>query len=76
MRYIMGNGNIAGIIKELRNRQGLTQEQLIRIIGITFITMNNRERVHRSPHPFLLKKLLSMANKLGVNISNDKRTRR
>ena len=68
----MGNGNIAGIIKELRNRQGLMQEQLIRIIGITFITM----KVHRSPHTFLLKKLLSMANKLGVNISNDKRTRR
>ncbi len=62
----MENKDITMMIKELRKRLGLTQEQFAQKVGVTFVTMNNWEKGHRRPHPFLLKKLLSMANKSGV----------
>lgn len=64
----MENKNITKIIKELRSRLGLTQEQLAQKVGVTFVTMHNWEKGHRRPHPFLLKRILNMANKYGLKI--------
>jgi transcriptional regulator with XRE-family HTH domain len=48
------------LVKFLRNRLGLTQEQLAHEVGVTFCTVNQWENGHRRPQPFLLKRLLEM----------------
>ena len=72
----MENKDITRMIKELRKRLGLTQEQFAQKVGVTFVTVNNWEKGHRRPHPFLLKKLLSMANKTGLKTGNEKLAKR
>lgn len=62
----MENKDISRMIKELRSRLGLTQEQFAQKVGVTFVTMNNWEKGHRRPHPFLLKRLLEMAEEVGL----------
>ncbi len=76
MRSVMENKDITRMIKELRSKLGLTQEQFAQKVGVTFVTMNNWEKGHRRPHPFLLKKLLSMANKSGLKNIEKKDMRR
>ena len=64
-------------IRELRNKLDLTQEQFAQKVGVTFSTINSWEKGARNPHPFLLKRLLEMAEETGLkNIENIKRTRR
>ena len=73
----MKNKEISKLIKKLRSRLGLTQEQFAQKVGVTFPTINNWERGTRKPHPFLLKRLLEMAEESGLkNIENIKKTRR
>ena len=62
----MENKDIPRMIKELRSKLGLTQEQFAQKVGVTFVTMNNWEKGHRRPHPFLLKRLLEMADESGL----------
>ena len=64
----MGNKDITRMIKELGNRLKLTQEQFAQKVGVTLMTMNNWEKGHRRPHPFLLKKLLNIVNKSGIKM--------
>ena len=76
MRSVMENKDITWMIKELRKRLGLTQEQFAQKVGVTFVTMNNWEKGHRRPHPFLLKRLLEMAEEAGLkNITETKDAR-
>jgi len=73
----MKNKDIPRLIKELRDKLGLTQEQFAQKVGVTFPTINNWEKGNRIPHPFLFQKLLEMAEEVGLkNIENIKRTRR
>ncbi len=70
----MKNKYIPKLVKELRNKLGLTQEQFAGKIGVTFPTVNNWEKGTRTPHPFLFQKLLEMAEEAGLkNIENIKR---
>lgn len=70
----MKNNNISNLVKELRDKLGLTQEQFARKVGVTFSTINNWERGNRTPHPFLLQRLLEMAEEAGLkDIENIKR---
>jgi len=73
----MKNKDIPKLIKELRDKLGLTQEQFAQKVGVTFATVNNWEKGTRTPHPFLFQRLLEMAEEAGLkNIQNIKRTKR
>ncbi len=52
--------DIPALIKKLRGRLGLTQEQFAHHLGVTYSTVNQWENGRRRPHPFLLKRLLEM----------------
>lgn len=73
----MKNKDVQYLTKELRDKLGLTQEQLAQKVGVTFSTINNWEKGTRKPHPFLFRRLLEMAEEAGLkNIKNVKRTRK
>jgi transcriptional regulator with XRE-family HTH domain len=57
---------IPALVKSLRQRLGLTQEQLAREVGVTFGTVNQWENGHRRPQPFLLRRLVEMAASLNL----------
>lgn len=57
--------NIPALVKGLRQRLGLTQEQFAHEVGVTFSTVNQWENGRRRPQPFLLKRLLEMEAALG-----------
>ncbi len=52
--------NIPALVKRLRKRLRLTQEQFAREVGVTFSTVNQWENGRRRPQPFLLERLLEM----------------
>ena len=72
----MKNKNVPGLIKALRSKLGLTQEQFAQKVGVTFSTVNNWEKGNRNPHPFLLQRLLEIAGEAGLKnmAKNIKRT--
>jgi len=70
----MKNTDVPSLIKELRKKLELTQEQFAQKVGVTFSTINNWEKGNRTPHPFLFQRLLEMAEEAGLkNIENIKR---
>ncbi len=52
--------DIPALVKGLRERLGMTQEQFAHEVGVTFSTVNQWENGRRRPQPFLLKRLLEM----------------
>jgi transcriptional regulator with XRE-family HTH domain len=56
----LGNNDFSTLVKDLRQRLGLTQEQLAHELGVTFSTVNQWENGRRRPQPFLRKRLLEM----------------
>jgi len=56
----METPNIPQLVKNLRVRMGLTQEQFANELGVTFSTINQWENGHRKPMPFLVKRLQEM----------------
>jgi len=71
------NKDVSNLIKELRNKLDLTQEQFAQKVGVTFSTINNWEKGTRTPHPFLFQRLMDMAEEASLkNIENIKRTRK
>jgi putative transcriptional regulator len=56
----MADFTIPALVKDLRQRLGLTQEQFAYEVGVTFSTVNQWENSRRRPQPFLLKRLLEM----------------
>jgi len=72
----MKNKDISKLIKKLRNKLDLTQEQFAQRVGVTFSTVNSWENGKRKPHPFLLRRLMEMAEEAGLkNITKTKNTR-
>jgi DNA-binding transcriptional regulator YiaG len=70
----MKNRDVPGLVKELRDKLDLTQEQFAQRVGVTFSTINNWEKGTRTPHPFLFQRLMEMAEEAGLkNIENIKR---
>jgi putative transcriptional regulator len=59
--------NIPVLVKNLRERLRLTQEQFAHEVGVTFSTVNQWENGHRRPQPFLLRRLLEMETASGQN---------
>ncbi len=62
----MQNSNIPALIKELRARLGLTQEQFAQRVGVTYSTVNHWENGKRMPLPFLAKRLAEMKEELDL----------
>lgn len=60
--------NIPRLIKELRDKLDLTQEQFAQKVGVTFSTINNWEKGTRTPHPFLFQRLLEIAEEADLKI--------
>ena len=56
--------DVPALIKELRQRLDLTQEQFAQRVGVTYSTVNHWENGKRVPLPFLVKRLLEMKGEL------------
>jgi putative transcriptional regulator len=54
------------LIKELRKRLGLTQEQFAQKVGVTYGSVNNWENGKRTPQPFLVRRLVEMKEETDV----------
>jgi len=50
----------AALVRDLRDRLGLTQEQFAQRLGVTYSTVNHWENGKRTPQPFLLARLLEL----------------
>ncbi|MBI2191975.1 MAG: helix-turn-helix transcriptional regulator [Planctomycetes bacterium] len=66
----MKSEDIPALIRELRQRLDLTQEQFAQKVGVTYSTVNHWENGKRMPLPFLVKRLVEMKEELD---SKDKR---
>jgi transcriptional regulator with XRE-family HTH domain len=53
----MNQQQTAALVRRLRRRMGLTQEQFAQEVGVTFSTINQWENGHRCPQPYLQKRL-------------------
>ena len=55
------------LIRELRNRLGLTQEKMAARLGVTFPTINRWENDRAKPSPLALKQIEGLLVGLGSN---------
>ena len=68
------NADIPALVKELRERLRLTQEQFAQKVGVTYSTVNRWENGKRSPQPFLVRRLLEL--KREVDEQDDRPSRK
>lgn len=48
------------LVRRVRERMGLTQEQFAQEVGVSFSTVNQWENGRRRPQPYLMKRLLEI----------------
>lgn len=72
----MKDYNIPALIKILRERLGMTQEQFAQEVGVTFGTINSWENGKRKPLPFLVKRLLQIEENLTPKKHSEKASNR
>jgi transcriptional regulator with XRE-family HTH domain len=53
----MPDAEIGALVKRLRKRMRLTQEQFAREVGVSFSTVNQWENGRRRPQPYLMNRL-------------------
>lgn len=56
--------DIPSLVKDLRQRLHLTQEQFAQKVGVTYSTVNHWENGKRAPQPFLVHRLLELKEEL------------
>jgi len=61
---LMGN-DIARLIREIRERTGLSQEKFAARLGVTFPTVSRWEHGRAKPSPLALKQIENMLRELG-----------
>ncbi|HQI26445.1 MAG TPA: helix-turn-helix transcriptional regulator [Sedimentisphaerales bacterium] len=61
----MHEADIAKLVKDLRERMKLTQEQFAQKVGVTYSTVNHWENGKRMPQPFLVRRLLELKEEFG-----------
>jgi putative transcriptional regulator len=59
-----GGTDVRKLVKQLRDRLQMTQEQFAHKVGVTYSTVNHWENGKRLPLPFLVKRLLEMKQEL------------
>ena len=62
----MNQLGVSALVKGIRESTGWTQEKLAQGLGVAFSTVNGLERGRRSPHPYLMQKLLGPAECMNV----------
>ena len=62
----MKNIKVSNLVKSLRKKMGLTQEQFAQKMGVTFSSVNNWENGKRKPQPFLYKRIIELARENGI----------
>lgn len=62
----MHEAEVAELVKDLRQRLNLTQEQFAQKVGVTYSTVNHWENGKRMPQPFLVKRLLELKEEIGL----------
>lgn len=62
----MTEPDIPTLVKRLRERLRLTQEQFAQKVGVTYSTVNHWENGKRTPQPYLVKRLLEMKEELDI----------
>ncbi len=60
----MTNNDIPALVKELRERLHLTQEQFAHKVGVTYSTVNHWENGKPIPQPFLVRRLLELKEEI------------
>lgn len=63
----MSRKAIPALLRELRQRLSLTQEQFAQRIGVTYSTVNHWENGKRAPQPFLLRRLRELESESGAD---------
>lgn len=58
-------GDVPSLIRQLRKRLGLTQEQLAARIGVTFPTINRWENGRTTPSPLALRTIVELLHAMG-----------
>ena len=53
------------LVRELRERTGLTQEKFAAKLGVTFPTINRWENGHAKPSPLAMKQIEDLLRDLG-----------
>ncbi|MHC5862648.1 helix-turn-helix domain-containing protein [Nostoc sp.] len=56
---------VGKLIRELRLKTGLTQEQFAAVLGVTFPTVNRWENGHNQPSPIAMKQIEKMLLEMG-----------
>ena len=56
--------DIPALVKDLRERLHLTQEQFAQQVGVTYSTVNHWENGKRTPQPYLVRRLLDLKQEL------------
>lgn len=60
----MTDPDIPALVKELRERLRLTQEQFAQKVGVTYSTVNHWENGKRTPQPYLVRRLFELKQEL------------
>ena len=68
----MANQSTVALVRGIREKTGWTQEKLAQEVGVSFSTVNNWERGKRNPQPYLLKKLMELAEEPSVSKQSGK----
>jgi putative transcriptional regulator len=71
--------DVAELVRDLRSRLGLTQEELARELGVSFSTVNGWENKKHSPLPVLMRQLRMMAGaapEQSERVPSSRRTRK
>jgi transcriptional regulator with XRE-family HTH domain len=58
--------DIPRLVRELRDRTGLTQEKFAAKLGVTFPTINRWENGRARPSPLALKQIENLLRRLGT----------
>lgn len=58
--------NYADLIKQLRSKLIVTQEELAKILGVSFASVNRWERGHFEPTMKVRRKIIELCKKEGI----------
>ena len=59
--------NIPRLVREIRDRTGLTQEKFAAKLGVTFPTINRWENGRAKPSPLAMQKIEELLRSMGDN---------
>ncbi|MEW6033604.1 MAG: helix-turn-helix transcriptional regulator [Chloroflexota bacterium] len=57
--------DLAGLVRKLRQRTGLTQEQFAARLGVTFPTINRWENRRAKPSPLAMRRIEELLHSMG-----------